>query len=266
MTDSIIPQLEDYVKTCENGKQKALVIKALGFHGRKSVPSLINLLKCEKNQWVKLAIVRTLGRMGKEAEDAVIYLMKLFNQDNSLYNGKIGWALKRIAYESESAASILADHFFYSKLEDKLHLLKKSDITKLTLEEISEKIRDKNNKQLNKYYKMLRKYYPESSIPILSEMLEDQDEEIRLRAVIAFRVLNKLAKTAVPQLDRAMLLKVNEKISFEIILTLVIIEGIKESTMQEFEWMCDSDELDVQQIFKMELEIARQEKRRKKGK
>ena len=264
MDASIIPQLEKFVETSNDETQKEHVIKALGLHGRKSVPILINLLKTEQEIWVKMAIIRTLGRMGGEAEDAVNSLLEIFNRDGSFYDEKIRWALKKIALESESAASTLYDHFFYNDLEYRLNLLNKEASIHIPLEGIIEKIRDKDNKQLNKYYKMLRELYPECSIPMLLEMLEDQDEEIRLRAVIAFRVLNKLAKTAVPQLDRARLLKVNEEIRFEIGLTLIMIEGLKENTKREFEWMRDNDELDPQQIFKMEFEIAKQEKRRKK--
>ncbi|MHA1156187.1 MAG: HEAT repeat domain-containing protein [Candidatus Heimdallarchaeota archaeon] len=264
MGDSALPILEKAEKNTKDIKQKMLIIKAMGMIGRKSVSSLIKILKKEKDYWVHIAAIRTLGRMGKEAEDAVHYLLQILNHNDAFYDNKIRWALREIGGESELAYRILAGHIYFNDSDDKKATSKRRYRAEFTLKEIAEKLRKRENKQLNVYYKTLRSHYRDSAIPILLELLDDEYAEIRLRAVIAFRIINTdtktKTKTVLTKLDRAMLLAENIAIKFEIALTLLIIEGLEGNAMKELVWMRDNDELDNNQIWKFELETIKQEK------
>ncbi|NHJ48988.1 MAG: HEAT repeat domain-containing protein [Asgard group archaeon] len=252
--EASLQALEDTYKESENTDKRILIIKALRKIGRKSVPFLIQMLREEKDYWVRLAIVRAFGRMGKQAEEACLVLFRELKDKDLYYKQKVRWALKEMSRDSEMIALMISEY----KHPLGLKIAKAIDTfpEKFSLAVALEKIKNKEAKQLNEYYQTLNRYYDENLIPILVELLNDKDPEMQLRAIIAFRVLNKKAKSAIPHLYKAW---VNNR--FELLLTILIIEGLQGKAMEELERMRDNDLLDIDQEWKFETQVTRQRKK-----
>jgi HEAT repeat protein len=251
--------LEKAYKKSKVENQKILIVKALGKIGRKSVPFLINMLQKEKQYWVKIAILRAMGRMGKQAEEAYLVLFRELKNKDLYYKQKVQWVLKEMSRDSEMIAAFISEYKHPLRLKFSKILDKHPE--KLSVMEALERIKNKKIKQLNECYKTLYRYCDEDLIRILIELLNDEDMEIRLRAVIAFRVLNKKAINAVPYLQKALHLRENNEIRFELLYTLLVIEGLRGEAKKELEWMKDNDLLDIDQEWKFETQIIHQEKR-----
>lgn len=162
--------------------------------------------------------------------------------------------------DSEKIAMLISEY------KDTISLIKSVRILDRIPESFSvveafERIKNKKIKQLNECYKTLYRNCDEDVLQILIELLNDEDLEIQFRATIAFRVLNKKAKNAIPHLQKALQRRENKEIRFELLYTLLAIEGLEGEAMKELECMRDHDELDINQQWKFETLVVREEKR-----
>jgi len=254
-----LPALEKAYKNTSDQNKKIFIIKAMRKIGRNSVPFLIKMLQQEKKYWVRIAIVRAFGRMGIHAEDAYLVLFRELKDKDTYYQQKIQWALKEMSRNSKKIALIISEYNDSLSKKEIESILERFP-PRMSVVEAFERIRKKDVKQLNECFKTLYRYCDDDIIQILVELLNDEDIEMRLRATIAFRVLNKKAKKTISHLDRAMLLKINKEIKFEIAYTLLIIEGLYGTAMKELEWMRDNDKLDINQQWKFETQIIHHER------
>ncbi|NHJ85565.1 MAG: hypothetical protein FK734_08890 [Asgard group archaeon] len=259
-----LPALKEALQTSDNNDQKILIIKALGMIGKKSVPFLLQLFKEENNIWIQSAIIRAFKNMGSEATEAVPTLFeKMLYCNDDFIKFRLISALVEIGYSTENVSKIILEEIEKGKHQLLIYNIVdfNNNIINLPGEQLVKLLRRKDLHKLHLYYKLIRELVDEATIQALIELLNDNDKEIQLRALISLRVLGNKASEAIPELKKAMLLKKNDVIKFEIAYTLLIIEGLKGSAMKELLSMKEKELLYPHQIWKLDKQIKVQQNR-----
>ena len=259
--EKTLPALERTFYESEDNNKKIFIIKAIAMNGKKSLLILRKMLYKEKEFWIRLAIIREFGRMGKQAEEIVPLLFKELEAKDDYYKDKIRWALIEIARESEIAARWLTEYLYRNSYEIGKIEQGAGGILNISMDELITKLKNKKITQLNDYYKTISRHFREEAIPYLLPLLDDKDQEIRFRAIIALRVLNEKAEKAIPDLRNTMEKERVDELKFEIALTLLMIGGLDESLLKWFERARDNDILEVDQEWKFKWEIVKQKKK-----
>jgi len=261
-----IPALKKAYKDNKDLNQKVFIIKALRNMGRDSVPLLINLLQNENEYWARIAIIRAFGKMGKEAQEAVPQLFIELELLDEFYSEKVKWALKEMSGISNDIAKNVLEHlgqaFFEKKIAKKVRKTKVKAyveaIKKHPVQKIIKILKSRDETILEVYYRSLSNQYNNQVLQELVKLLENEDEVIRLRVVIAFRVIGKKAKEVIPYLERAIQCESKANIKFEIVYTMLIIEGIQGTAKKELEQLKEKNELKEYQKIKIERQIKEQ--------
>lgn len=265
--ESALPALGEAFEQTNDVNKKVAVIKAMGMMGKKSLPKLIEILLKKEGYWVQSAILRAFKNIGKEAEEVIPLLMNevIKNIDDPEVYRKTISTLEKLSLDTMKVNEVVLELLRTEQQDAVYRIIKKNPhLLNISPEIIVSLIKMKKIKSMKVFYKQLRKKGDKDTAQAIANLLEEEDDEIKLRAIYALRVMYGKNTSAIPFLERAMLLKENSSIKFAIAYTLLMIEGINGAALKELNRMAEEGLLKENQKWKLEKQINNFQKRKRK--